>query len=118
MSPQASLNATLSLRNRERLLSAVPLVLLLAVAVAFAAGFIWIPLESGQESATGTATSASRTDDAVPAALYGESLLQNAVYLYLRLAGIAWIVVEWTAAIILWRAYRMLKRAIRQLASV
>ena len=32
----------------------------------------------------------------------------NALLLYLRLAGIFWIILEWTAALVLWRAYRLL----------
>lgn len=34
---------------------------------------------------------------------------RNAVYLYLRIAGIVWIVVEWVAAVVLWRTYRLLR---------
>jgi len=36
----------------------------------------------------------------------------NALYLYLRLAGILWIAVEWWAAVILIKGYRMLARAV------
>jgi len=35
----------------------------------------------------------------------------NALYLYLRVAGIVWIVVEWWAALILFKGYRLLSRA-------
>lgn len=41
-----------------------------------------------------------------------EVLYRNAIYLYLRLAGVAWTCVEWIAALILWRAYRMLANAV------
>ena len=34
---------------------------------------------------------------------------RNAVLLYLRLAGVAWIVVEWVAAVLLWRAFGRLR---------
>ncbi len=33
---------------------------------------------------------------------------RNAMYLYLRLAGVVWISVEWVAAILLWRGLRLL----------
>lgn len=39
---------------------------------------------------------------------------RNAVYLYLRVAGVVWVAVEWLAAIILWRAYRLLTRAVKR----
>ncbi len=32
---------------------------------------------------------------------------RNAMYLYLRLAGVVWIAVEWVAAILLWRGLRL-----------
>jgi hypothetical protein len=32
----------------------------------------------------------------------------NAMYLYLRLAGVVWILAEWAAAMILWRAYALI----------
>ncbi len=35
----------------------------------------------------------------------------NALYLYLRLAGAVWVAVEWWAAIVLIKGYRMLERA-------
>ncbi|HNR30681.1 MAG TPA: hypothetical protein PKI11_07310 [Candidatus Hydrogenedentes bacterium] len=38
---------------------------------------------------------------------------RNALYLYLRVAGVVWIAVEWVAAIILWHAYRFLRAAQR-----
>lgn len=37
--------------------------------------------------------------------------LRNAVGLYLRVAGVVWITVEWTAAFYLWRGYRLLRDA-------
>lgn len=36
------------------------------------------------------------------------SPLRNAVYLYLRIAGVAWITLEWYAAWILWRSWGLL----------
>lgn len=33
---------------------------------------------------------------------------RNALYLYLRIAGVVWIVVEWIAAVFLWKGYRLL----------
>lgn len=38
-----------------------------------------------------------------------DTVYQNALYLYLRMAGIVWCTVEWIAAIILWRAFRFLR---------
>ncbi len=40
-----------------------------------------------------------------------DTVYQNALYLYLRIAGIVWCTVEWIAAIILWRAFRFLRNA-------
>ncbi|MBP8131283.1 MAG: hypothetical protein KA184_17015 [Candidatus Hydrogenedentes bacterium] len=42
---------------------------------------------------------------------------RNAVYLYLRIAGIAWILVEWGAAVVLWRSWRLLRAAQRNRTS-
>lgn len=39
---------------------------------------------------------------------------RNAMYLLLRLSGLAWIAVESIAAVILWRAYFVLRRAVRR----
>lgn len=39
---------------------------------------------------------------------------RNAVYLFLRLAGIVWIAVEWSAALILWRVYRLLRGSLQE----
>jgi hypothetical protein len=39
---------------------------------------------------------------------------RNAVYLYLRLAGVVWVVVEWVAAVMVWRTYRLLRAAARE----
>lgn len=38
---------------------------------------------------------------------------RNAVYLYLRLAGVVWISVEWIAAVVLWRAHLLVHHALR-----
>lgn len=32
----------------------------------------------------------------------------NALYLYLRLAGVVWILAEWVAAVVLWKSYRLI----------
>ena len=40
--------------------------------------------------------------------------LRNGVYLYLRVAGIVWIGVEWVAAILLWRGAGDVERAVRR----
>jgi len=38
---------------------------------------------------------------------------RNALYLYLRIAGVVWIVVEWIAAVFLWKGYRLFHQAAR-----
>ena len=38
---------------------------------------------------------------------------RNALLLYLRVAGVAWIAFEWVAAIILWRAFNRLRRVVQ-----
>ncbi|MFP4502989.1 MAG: hypothetical protein ACLFTT_18500 [Candidatus Hydrogenedentota bacterium] len=47
--------------------------------------------------------------DAMRHAHAEDAVYRNALYLYLRMAGVAWIAVEWMAAVILWRAYRVVK---------
>ena len=37
--------------------------------------------------------------------------VRNFVFLYLRVAGVAWIAVEWAAAVILVLAYRQMQKA-------
>lgn len=46
---------------------------------------------------------------ALEAALAENQSYRNAMYLYLRVAGVAWITVEWVAAIALWRAWRLVR---------
>lgn len=41
----------------------------------------------------------------------------NAMYLYLRLAGVVWILAEWVAALILWRAYVLVASAAKRMES-
>lgn len=36
---------------------------------------------------------------------------QNALYFYLRVAGVCWITLEWVAVLILWRAFALLRAA-------
>ncbi len=48
--------------------------------------------------------------DALDAAVRADAPLRNALGLYLRIAGIVWVGVEWFAAIMLWRCYRLLRR--------
>ena len=50
--------------------------------------------------------------DRFRAAHDADAVYRNALYLYLRIAGTVWIVLEWIAAIVLWRAYRFLSAAV------
>jgi hypothetical protein len=52
-------------------------------------------------------------ENALRQAQMTEAVYRNAMHLYLRVAGVAWIVVEWIAAVLLWRSYRLLARAAR-----
>jgi len=52
--------------------------------------------------------------DAIRQAEADDVLTRNAVYLFLRLAGVVWIAVEWFAALALWRIYRLLRRSLRE----
>lgn len=45
-------------------------------------------------------------------AKHGDAVYRNALYLYLRIAGVAWIALEWIAAIVLCRAYHFLAAAV------
>lgn len=77
---------------------AFPLLLLLACCCAARAGAVEVPGDTELLAA-------------LRAAYQEDALYRNAMYLYLRLAGVVWIAVEWIAAIVLWRAWRMLSRA-------
>lgn len=60
-----------------------------------------------------TALSMATLASAAP--LYGNIALEleaprNTVYFYLRVAGIAWIALEWCAVWVLWRSYGLLRR--------
>jgi hypothetical protein len=46
--------------------------------------------------------------DAYAGALEEHEPLQNVMRLYLRLAGVVWVAVEWIAAIFLWKGYKLL----------
>lgn len=48
------------------------------------------------------------------AAYAADAPYRNAIYLWLRIAGILWITVEWVAGIVLWRAWVHLRRAARE----
>jgi len=48
-------------------------------------------------------------------AAHQDAPYRQAVYVYLRLAGLFWIAVEWIAAVLLWRGYRLLAAAARRL---
>jgi hypothetical protein len=42
------------------------------------------------------------------------AVYRNALYLYLRLAGVIWIAVEWLAAYVLWKSFRLISAAVRR----
>lgn len=45
----------------------------------------------------------------IDAALAANQPHRNTMYLFLRVAGVAWIAIEWVAAFALWRAWRTLR---------
>lgn len=45
-------------------------------------------------------------------------LYYNAMYLYLRLAGVVWILAEWVAALILWRACVLITSAAKRAGAI
>jgi hypothetical protein len=49
---------------------------------------------------------------AMQQAAQDDAVYQNALLLYLRLAGVVWIAVEWAAAWVLWRTWRLLRKRI------
>ena len=62
---------------------------------------------------------ASGTDPDALRGMLGETqaanaVCRNALYLYLRLAGVVWIAVEWLAAFVLWRSFRLIAGAVRE----
>jgi len=48
----------------------------------------------------------------IEAAQHAMVALEERVYLLLRVAGIAWIAIEWCAVLFLWQAYRFLAREV------
>jgi hypothetical protein len=48
---------------------------------------------------------------AAPVSSTDDALYVNALYLYLRVAGVVWIAVEWVAAILLWKSLRLMRDA-------
>ncbi len=75
-----------------------------AVVVAGLLAFLLVPV-AGAVTALQADNGLVQTMRAAYAAQTG---YRDALYLYLRLAGVVWILVEWGAAVILWRAYRLL----------
>lgn len=61
--------------------------------------------------ADATVASGGALLQALQAAQEADAVYRNALYLYLRLAGVIWIGVEWVAAVLLWQGYRILRRA-------
>jgi len=57
---------------------------------------------------TTTLNDSLQTQAVIQQPILDDAPYRNAMYLYLRLAGVVWIAVEWTAAFLLWRAYRLL----------
>lgn len=64
-------------------------------------------------TAVTAAESVSPALDALQTVHAADAPYRNAIYLWLRIAGIAWISVEWVAGIVLWRAYVHLRRTAR-----
>ena len=60
------------------------------------------------------ATAASHELESLQATYAADAVYRNALYLWLRIAGVAWIAVEWVAGIVLWRAYVHLRRAAQE----
>jgi len=58
------------------------------------------------------ATALTPLGGAVQAADEALQPYRNAVYLHLRLAGVAWILVEWIAAVLLWRGQALLWKTV------
>lgn len=54
--------------------------------------------------------------NALQAAHQADAVYRNALYLYLRIAGVMWIGVEWVAAVLLWQGFRMLRGAAEKTA--
>jgi len=55
--------------------------------------------------------SAAHAQTLLAAAREQNQVYYNAMYLYLRLAGVVWIAAEWVAAALVWRAYVLLRAA-------
>lgn len=58
-------------------------------------------------SAPTLAQVSSTSINALEAAILEDATSRNLLYLYLRLAGVVWVGVEWIAAVVLIRAYRL-----------
>ena len=85
--------------------------------LAYALGII-VLLGHGLALGADWAVAASQADsqaliEVMHQASAADAVYRNALYLYLRLAGVVWVAVEWGAAILLWRGYRLLLSALR-----
>jgi hypothetical protein len=87
-------------------LSCAAFVLLLALVVNAAA-------RPGEIATGPLLRNAGEVRAAVDEARAADAVYRNALYLYLRLAGVGWVTVEWIAAILMWRGYRLLAMTAR-----
>jgi hypothetical protein len=100
------LRALIAARSEQPLLVSARLLLLATGALAS----LLVPI--------GFAYGAELDPEAVRGVISGayasNAAYRNALYLYLRLAGVVWITVEWIAAFVLWRSFRLISEAVRR----
>ena len=83
-----------------------------------AAALFLIPCAAVLASWPSLAAASDPVWQAIRDANAADQVYWNALYLYLRLAGVVWITVEWWAAVILIKGYRLLARAVYRRGAV
>ncbi len=89
------------------------LVVLLLLGAFLAAGIVAAPVFAAQALNAPAAKAVDSWEQVVQLSENGLYPYRNALYLYLRIAGVVWIGVEWIAAFVLWRAWRVVDHALR-----
>ena len=88
-------------------------ILLLLLGAALAAEILAAPAFAARATALSSAKAADHWSEVVQISENWLCPYRNAVYLYLRVAGGVWISVEWIAASVLWRTWRLVDQILR-----
>ena len=95
-----------------------PVLRTLLLGTGLALGLMAAPAFAAQTVAAPSAAAANSWAQVIQMSEGWLAPYRNAMYLYLRLAGVVWITVEWIAALILWRASLLVGRALTNRGSL